>query len=233
VVNVTSATGSGLIQINTSAGGFTNVAAVSESSLPAAGKPAGVSFPYGFVSWTVVGLAAGQTIVVTISFPGPVPAGSPYWKVIGSTWTDATSALGSDDGDGVLTLTITDGGPFDADGLANGQISDPGGPGQASLVPAYDLTITRAGTGTGSVTSSPAGIDCGLDCTESYLTGTVVVLTATPAAGSTFSGWSGNADCTDGTVTMTAARTCKATFKRVPVLESIVRSGVPRAARLW
>ena len=65
------------------------------------------------------------------------------------------------------------------------------------------------------MTSAPAGIDCGLDCSEGYGQGTVVCLFATSAPGSTFMGFSGNADCTDGTLTMTAARSCIATFKAV------------------
>jgi Divergent InlB B-repeat domain len=72
------------------------------------------------------------------------------------------------------------------------------------------LTVTK--TGQGTVSSSPAGISCGADCSESYTSGTVVALTATPAAGSTFTGWSGDADCADGSVTMTAAKTCTASF---------------------
>lgn len=74
----------------------------------------------------------------------------------------------------------------------------------------YALTVSKSGSGT--VTSSPAGINCGTDCAENYNSGTVVNLTATPAAGSTFAGWSGHSDCTDGSVTMTAARSCTATF---------------------
>ncbi|MFA6428269.1 MAG: hypothetical protein WCW02_01875, partial [Candidatus Buchananbacteria bacterium] len=42
------------------------------------------------------------------------------------------------------------------------------------------LTITKLGTGTGTVTSDPAGISCGLDCFEAYASSTVVVLTAVP-----------------------------------------------------
>ena len=79
--------------------------------------------------------------------------------------------------------------------------------------PARTLTVSKAGNGTGSVTSSPAGIDCGSDCSESYADGTSVTLTATPAAGSTFSGWSGA--CTGigtCTVAMDADKNVTATF---------------------
>jgi hypothetical protein len=74
------------------------------------------------------------------------------------------------------------------------------------------LTVTKAGAGIGTVTSSPGGINCGSDCSESYSNSTQVTLTAAPSAGSTFTGWSGDSDCTDGLVTMTADKTCTATF---------------------
>lgn len=76
----------------------------------------------------------------------------------------------------------------------------------------HTLTVSKSGTGSGTVTSSPAGISCGSDCQEAYAAGTAVTLTATPATGSTFGGWSGDADCSDGSVTMNAARSCVAAF---------------------
>ena len=54
---------------------------------------------------------------------------------------------------------------------------------------AQDLRVMKKGLGMGTITSSPAGINCGSDCDETYALGTVVTLTATPAAGSTFAGW--------------------------------------------
>ena len=53
------------------------------------------------------------------------------------------------------------------------------------------LTVTKAGPGSGTVTSAPAGITCGAPCSATSASGTTVTLTATPAAGSTFAGWSG------------------------------------------
>ncbi len=77
----------------------------------------------------------------------------------------------------------------------------------------FALTVAQSGTGSGTIGSSPAGINCGSLCTASFTSGTAVTLTATPASGSTFTGWggacSGTATCT---VTMSAARSVSATF---------------------
>jgi len=53
------------------------------------------------------------------------------------------------------------------------------------------LNVNKGGTGSGTITSVPEGIDCGGDCSESYPPDTVVILTATPNVGSIFEGWSG------------------------------------------
>ena len=76
------------------------------------------------------------------------------------------------------------------------------------------LSINKIGSGT--VTSSPAGINCGSDCSEPYTSGTIVTLSATAATGYVFSGWSGNSDCSDGSVTMDGSKSCTATFTAVP-----------------
>ena len=72
--------------------------------------------------------------------------------------------------------------------------------------PVNILGVTRAGTGTGTVTSDPAGINCGgspSTCTAAFGNGSIVALTARPAAGSTFTGWTGG--CT-GTATVCYAK---------------------------
>ena len=58
--------------------------------------------------------------------------------------------------------------------------------------PTYTLAITVSGNGT--ITSNPLGINCGVDCSESYANNTSVTLTATPMSGFNFVDWSG--DCT-------------------------------------
>ena len=78
--------------------------------------------------------------------------------------------------------------------------------------PGMLLSVAKAGAGSGRVESSPAGVDCGADCSEAYDPGTVVTLTATADAGSTFAGWSGDADCADGSVTLDADVSCTASF---------------------
>jgi hypothetical protein len=80
-------------------------------------------------------------------------------------------------------------------------------------VPTFVLTVNKTGAGTGTVTSTPAGINCGATCAFSYNNNTMVTLTATPAAGSTFMSWSGACTGSGGcTVTMSVARTVTATF---------------------
>ena len=77
----------------------------------------------------------------------------------------------------------------------------------------YTLTISKRGTGTGTVTSADGLINCGTDCSENYTANTVVTLTATPSAGSTFAGWSGSCTGTAScTVTLSAAKNARATF---------------------
>jgi hypothetical protein len=82
----------------------------------------------------------------------------------------------------------------------------------------YSLTVSKTGTGAGSVTSAPAGIDCGATCSAAFSSGTGVQLTATPDANSTFAGWSGACTGTDVCfVTMNDTKTATATFTAIPV----------------
>ena len=77
------------------------------------------------------------------------------------------------------------------------------------------LTITTSGDGSGVITSSPSGIDCGLTCSYSFTSGTSVTLIPAPISsnGSYFDGWSG--DCnSSGIVSMNSDKTCIATFKK-------------------
>ena len=84
---------------------------------------------------------------------------------------------------------------------------------------------TSSGTAGGTIDSSPAGISCGSDCSESYPVGQIVTLTSKPAANSKFKAWSGHSDCTDGSVTMDANKTCTATFSLDTVSLSVAKTG--------
>jgi len=87
-------------------------------------------------------------------------------------------------------------------------------------IPPSTFALNVSKTGNGSISSQPAGIDCGTVCSATYNTGLTVTLTATPAAGHAFSGWGGacasagsNASCT---LTIDAAKTVSATFAKIP-----------------
>jgi len=90
------------------------------------------------------------------------------------------------------------------------------------------LSVTLAGSGSGSVTSSPAGISCPAACSANFRkVGTMVTLAATPASGSRFVGWSGA--CSGGgscVVTMSQAESVTATFTLIfPLTVGITGSG--------
>jgi Divergent InlB B-repeat domain len=82
---------------------------------------------------------------------------------------------------------------------------------------ARTLTVTKSGAGAGTVTSSPAGINCGSACVAEYDEGAEVTLSASPDAHSAFAGFSGACSGT-GTcqVTMSAARSVNAEFAAIP-----------------
>ncbi len=87
--------------------------------------------------------------------------------------------------------------------------------------PSLDLTVSKTGTGSGTVTSSPAGIDCGATCTDEFEEGEEVTLTANAEPGSEFGGWTGCESEVAGKclVTIGAATTVKAKFNEVELNE--------------
>ncbi len=80
--------------------------------------------------------------------------------------------------------------------------------------PSWPLTLQKSGNGSGTITSSPAGINCGDTCSNDFADGATVTLTAATAVGSAFNGWVG---CDDSTglicnVSMNSARDITADF---------------------
>ncbi len=86
-----------------------------------------------------------------------------------------------------------------------------------AVVEGPELTITKEGTGDGTVVSSPAGIECGGTCSAKFAENTQVTLTASPDSESLFVSWkgceSGGAQGRQCKVTMDAAKTVKAKFE--------------------
>ena len=127
--------------------------------------------------------------------------------------SDALSIADDAGAGGAETLTYTP----STTGWYGLAVVNRGGAGAATLSSGpFTLDVTRTGTGAtgGTVTSDPAGITCGTDCTEAYAAGTSVTLYAAFATGTTFDGWSGGG-CTGQapcTVTMDQARSVTATF---------------------
>lgn len=78
----------------------------------------------------------------------------------------------------------------------------------------YKLTVSKQGAGSGLISTTDSLILCGADCTENYVPGNVVTLTATPGSGSSFGSWGANICPGAGScsVTMNAAKTLQPTF---------------------
>jgi hypothetical protein len=99
-------------------------------TVPACPNPP-VTFPDGMFAFTIK-VTPGQTVHVHVSLPTSYPAGTKWWKCQGGSWSsldiDPTSS------GGLIDVTFTDGGRGDADGIANGEIVDDGGPGLGGTV---------------------------------------------------------------------------------------------------
>jgi parallel beta-helix repeat protein len=168
--------------------------------------------------------APEYALSVTVAGAGSVAGASPF------SCSTATDCSGTYAAGTVVTLTATPASGYTVGAWSGSGVACTGSTCQVTMssarsvsvsftavaVPTYALGVTV--TGSGTVSSSPAGISCGSTCAHSYDQNTVVTLSAAPASGYSFSGWSG-AGCS-GTntcvVTMSAARTVAATFAAIP-----------------
>jgi hypothetical protein len=150
------------------------------------------------------------------------------------TWSSNTPAMVTVDSTGLITVT---GGPCggtlisatvqtnaDASGLsASGAIVT--GTMQANVVcftgssgggSEPNLTVTFPGTGTGTVSSSPGGLNCAstqtTPCVNSFPSGTSVTLTATPVGASVFQSWGGGCSGSTCTIVLQSDTAVTATF---------------------
>jgi hypothetical protein len=131
-VLVTTSTDSGDAGFTVDKGGILSLDAVGEDALPEEGKPL-LDYVHGFFTFNITGIDEGATVNITITFPDPVPEGTMYCKY-GPTPNNTEPhyylmPIGSDDGDNVIWITITDGDIGDNDLTVNGVIIDDGGPG--------------------------------------------------------------------------------------------------------
>gem|GEM_PF-1470534 len=108
-------------------GTLSGLTSLSTADLPD-GILGGIQMPYGLFSYRVDGLTPGEEVNITFYFPEAIPSDAGWYKYDSADgdiydYTENISIDGSK-----VVLTITDGGPGDEDGLANGIIIDPSGP---------------------------------------------------------------------------------------------------------
>ncbi len=123
-------------------------------TLPTSGvatpPPAGVSLPAGLVSYTLTGVDPGADVPVAF-YVGDVTNVNGYAKYDSDSGTWSLLPAGRvtvDPSYGRMTVVLTDGGPGDADSVANGTIVDPGGPAVVASAPADTTPPTVTGTAT-------------------------------------------------------------------------------------
>jgi hypothetical protein len=143
---------------------------------------------------------------------------SVQYRVDGGTWLDASpvdGAFNTDNEQFTFTTSALANGYYTIEVQATnsrGNISSTWSDTVIMQSPPQ-LTVSKNGTGSGTVTSNPSGINCGSTCSASFNYNTSVTVTATPSTGSTFTGWggvcSGTGTCT---VTMDAAKSVTASF---------------------
>jgi alpha-tubulin suppressor-like RCC1 family protein len=158
-------------------------------------------YPFGLTPANVVGLSNATSVSVAggrrLSYsPGTISSASTSC----ATKTDGTLWCWGNNSSATLGLGVARIGslPFHVAGLS------------------ISLNVTKAGLGTGTVTSVPAGIACGSDCSETYSANAPVTLAAVPATGSVFAGWSGACSGILGCVlTMDASKNVTATFNTI------------------
>jgi hypothetical protein len=160
-------------------------------------------------------VTAGQTATFTVAASGTAPLSYQWQKngtpVGGNSASYTTPATTSGDNGAQFTVVVSNSAGSTASNAATLTVN----------APRFMLTVTNkggiAGLGSGTVTSSPAGINCGSNCAASYVGGTTVILTAQPNILSAVDSWTGcdvvSSDRTACTVNMNAAKSVTVSFK--------------------
>src|SRR6266478_5557040 len=150
----------------------------------------------GSVTVTISDATSGATIHYTTDGSTPTTSSAVYTTPLTFTQTTTLKAMAA------------------ATGMTNSAVAS------ATYTIRFVLTASKTNLGSGTVTSSPAGINCGSTCSASYVSGTTVTLTANPAFLSGFGGWTG-CDSVSGktcTVSMNSARSVTADFRLLGLL---------------
>jgi len=123
-----------------------NIASVSLAAATPANPPAGQLFPFGQIRYNV-NTALGGTVTVRMIFPSALPAGFTLYKIdLANNYTIIPANRYTLLGNTSLDLSLTDGGPYDLDGVANTVIVDPVAVAQAVVIipPVTPLPVTPA-----------------------------------------------------------------------------------------
>jgi List-Bact-rpt repeat protein len=97
----------------------------------------------------------------------------------------------------------------------------------------HSLSVSKDGKGGGTVSSEPAGVECGSLCSAWFLRGTPVILRANAAAGSSFGGWSGSCSGTGAcSIVMNDDESVMASFTATPAETALAQSLSEVVARL-
>ncbi|KAF0192220.1 MAG: hypothetical protein FD165_845 [Gammaproteobacteria bacterium] len=146
-----------MVGIRTDSGTLGALSAYSTSAVPAADLPAG-GMPYELFRFVIGGLpvdtVSPATVRVTFYFPEAQSADTMWYKYDPATNVLYDYSANVTFSDKTATVTLTDGGIGDADGVINGVIADPGGPALATAVIATPTTSapTSGGGALGPIT---------------------------------------------------------------------------------
>jgi hypothetical protein len=220
-ITATSPAGSGIVDVTvTTAGGtsassaadrFTYVGTATNNTVLTASPNPSTSGQSVTFTATVTSSGGTPTGMVTF-YDGATALGSATLSGGTATFTTALLSVGGH------SITAVYGGDANFAASTSSTLT------QTVNVPQITYGLTVSVSGNGTVTSSPSGLNCVATCSASFASGTQVTLTATPATGSSFTGWSGACNGTSTcSVAMNAAQSVAANFA----------SGGARASQTW
>jgi parallel beta-helix repeat protein len=127
-ITIPTATGTGNATITTSSGYFCDATALNESYFLGNVPDSVLTFTHGFFNISICGLndTNPENVTINFTFPSAIPTDAEFWKYNASNGTWYRYDFGDNDGDNVISITITDNGPGDHN-PALGTISDPNG----------------------------------------------------------------------------------------------------------